>query len=157
MPPVIEGLGVEMSDIHKWEWILNKIKELESFDKDLRFSPRAGEGTPSNIVDLSAVELSDAIKDKVVSCVDVMKSYLAQIDKLNPTFNAIVSPRNRDELFSEAAQKDSELAKGIYHGRISGKIGEKHRNMFSFTIEGATSLGFISTAGIAYSPRPFLQ
>jgi len=82
---------------------LNKIKELESIDKGHRFPAGVGEGTLSEIVCLSAVELSDAIRDKVVSCVDVMKSYLAQIDKLNPTFNAIVSLRNRDELLSDAA------------------------------------------------------
>jgi hypothetical protein len=63
MPPVIEGLGVETSDIYNWKWILNNKKELESIDKDPRFSPRVGEGTPSDIVDLSAVELSDAIKE----------------------------------------------------------------------------------------------
>ena len=107
-------------DIKKRKWILNKKKELESIGKDHRFPSGVGEGTLSDIVSLSAVELSDAIKDKVVSCVDVMQSYLAQIDKVNPTFNAIVSLRNRDELISEAAQKDSELAKGIYHGWMHG-------------------------------------
>lgn len=49
-----------------------------------------------------------------------MKAYLAQIDKLNPTFNAIISLRNRDELLSESAQKDAQLAKGIYHGWMHG-------------------------------------
>lgn len=99
---------------------MNNKKNPESIDKDHRFSAGVGEGTLSDIFDLRAVELSDAIKDKVVSCVDVMKSYLAQIDKVNPTFNAIVSLRNRDELLSEAAQKDSELVKGIYHGWMHG-------------------------------------
>jgi len=99
---------------------LNIKKIPERIDKDHRFSADVGEGTLSDIVNLSAVELSDAVKNKVVSCVDVMKSYLAQIDKVNPTFSAIVSLRNRDELLSEAAQKDSELAKGIYHGWMHG-------------------------------------
>ncbi|MDJ0819593.1 MAG: amidase family protein, partial [Desulfobacterales bacterium] len=99
---------------------MNKKKELESIGKDHPFPSGVGEGTLSDIVSLSAVELSDAIKDKVVSCVDVMQSYLAQIDKVNPRFNAIVSLRNRDELISEAAKKDSELAKGLYHGWMHG-------------------------------------
>ena len=99
--------------------MLNK-KDPESFGKNRRYSPGIGERPFSDIVDLSAVELSVAIKDKVVSCVDVMKSYLGRIDKVNPTFNAIVSLRNRDELLSEAAQKDSELAEGIYHGWMHG-------------------------------------
>ena len=106
--------------MNKRSWALNEKKNPERIDKDHRFFADVGEGTLSDIVNLSAVELSDAVKNKVVSCVDVIKSYLAQIDKFNPTFNAIVSLRNRDELLSEAAQKDSELAKGIYHGWMHG-------------------------------------
>ena len=84
------------------------------------FSEDADKGASSDIVNLSAVELSDAIKGNAVSCVEVMKAYLAQIDRVNPTFNAIVSLRDRDELLFEAAQKDSELTKGIYHGWMHG-------------------------------------
>ncbi len=84
------------------------------------FSEDAGKESLSDIVNLSAVELSDAIKGKAVSCVEVMKAYLAQIDRVNPAFNAIVSLRDRDELLFEAAQKDSELAEGIYHGWMHG-------------------------------------
>ena len=99
---------------------MDKKKKFESNNKDHHSSSCGGEGRLSYIVSLSAVELSDAIRDKVISCVDVMKAYLAGIERLNPTFNAIVSLRNRSELLSEAAQKDSELAKGIYYGWMHG-------------------------------------
>jgi amidase len=99
---------------------LDRKRELKRIHKDDNFSSRPAAGGLSDIVSLSAVALSDAIKDKVVSCVDVMKSYLAHIDRLNPTFNAIVSLRNRSELLKEAAQKDSELANGIYRGWMHG-------------------------------------
>ncbi len=88
--------------------------------KEHGFSTSTEAGTFSEIINFSAVELSDAIKQRVVSCVDVMKAYLAQINRLNPTFNAIVSLRNRDELLAEALQKDADLAKGRYHGWMHG-------------------------------------
>jgi amidase len=99
---------------------LAKKIEFESIGKDHQSSSGGSDGRLSDIVSLSAIELSDAIRDRVISCVDVMKSYLDQIDRLNPTFNAIVSLRNRSDLLSEAAKKDSELAKGIYHGWMHG-------------------------------------
>lgn len=98
---------------------MNK-NDPEHTKKTRRFRAIAGGGPSSDIINLSAVKLSDAIRHKVVSCLDVMKAYLAQIDKVNPTFNAIVSLRNRDELLSEAEQKDSDLAQGIYHGWMHG-------------------------------------
>ncbi len=95
-------------------------KDPERTKKTDRFSEVTGGGSPWDIINLSAVELSDAIRHKAASCVDVMKAYLARIHKVNPTFNAIVSLRNPDKLLSEAEQKDSELAKGIYHGWMHG-------------------------------------
>ena len=45
---------------------------------------------PSNLADLGAVELSEAIAGKYVSCVEVMQAYLQQIHRYNPVYNAIV-------------------------------------------------------------------
>ena len=87
-------------------------------EKGRRFS--AGDDGGAGIVDLSALELSDAIRNKSVSCVEVMKAYLAQIDRVNPRHNAIVSLRNHAELLSEAERKDNELARGDYHGWMHG-------------------------------------
>lgn len=99
---------------------MDKKRELKSIHKDDNSSSKQASGGLSDIVSLSAVELSDAIRGKAISCVDVMKSYLERIDRLNPLFNAIVSLRNRSELLAEAAQKDSELAKGDYRGWMHG-------------------------------------
>ena len=74
----------------------------------------------SNITRMSALELSSAIKSKAVSCHEVMASYLSQIEKLNPTFNAIVSLRDKESLLKEAKKADQELAKGIYRGWMHG-------------------------------------
>ncbi len=79
-----------------------------------------GKGVLSDIVALSAVELSNAIKGRTLSCEEVMKAYLERIGAINPTFNAIVSLRDQDELLAEATQKDTELAQGIYHGWMHG-------------------------------------
>ena len=78
------------------------------------------DGAVSGIVALSALELSAAIKNRDVSCLEVMASYLDRIDAVNPTYNAIVSLRNHDELMDEAERKDAELAKGDYHGWMHG-------------------------------------
>ena len=53
-------------------------------------------------MDLTAVELSRAIHARQVSCREVMEACLARVDRLNPTVNALVSLRPRDELLAEA-------------------------------------------------------
>lgn len=73
-----------------------------------------------SITDLDAVALSRFIRSKQLSCVEVMQSYLQQINRLNPTFNAIVSLRPADELLSEAAEYDRMLAGGKYMGWMHG-------------------------------------
>ena len=65
-----------------------------------------------DIVNWTALELSAAIREKTVSCVEVMTAYLDQIDEFNPQVNAIVSLRPRAELLAEAAEKDRLLANG---------------------------------------------
>lgn len=68
----------------------------------------------------SALRLSHAIKRKEVSCVEVMNAYLNHIETYNPALNAIVALQDRDQLIAQAKTKDSELAKGIYHGWMHG-------------------------------------
>ena len=76
--------------------------------------------TLTGIVAMSALELSKAIRNRDVSCVEVMKAYLSRIDEINPRHNAIVSLRDQGELLAEANQKDAELAKGNYQGWMHG-------------------------------------
>ena len=44
----------------------------------------------NDIVALSAQALSDAIRQRHVSCREVMAAYLTHIDRINPAVNAIV-------------------------------------------------------------------
>jgi amidase len=73
-----------------------------------------------DIVSLGAVALSQAIHARDVSCVEVMNAYFAQIDRFNPTVNAIVAVQNRDTLLSLAAERDAQLANGQSLGPLHG-------------------------------------
>lgn len=75
---------------------------------------------PSDITDLSASRLSDAIRQRQVSCVEVMQAYLARIASLNGSYNAIVSMLDNDALLDEAKKADVELDNGRYRGWLHG-------------------------------------
>ena len=72
------------------------------------------------IVNLGALDLSAAIKQRRVSCVEVMQSYLAHIGRVNPLCNALVSLQPEEQLLAQAAERDAQLASGIYHGWMHG-------------------------------------
>ena len=75
---------------------------------------------PPDLVLLGARELSEAIRSRRVSCREAMTAYLDHIEALNPTFNAIVSLRDRETLLAEADARDAELARGRYRGWLHG-------------------------------------
>jgi amidase len=68
----------------------------------------------------TATQLSQAIQSRSVSCVEVMKAHLAQIDRLNPKVNAIVSLQPREGLLAQAAERDMQLARGQRLGWMHG-------------------------------------
>ncbi len=70
----------------------------------------------SEVFRLDAVELVRRLKARELSCVELMEATLERIDTLNPTFNAIVALRGRDELLAEAKAKDSAPAGGALFG-----------------------------------------
>src|SRR5215831_3366034 len=74
----------------------------------------------SDIVMMSALELSAAIKAKKVSSVEVMTAYLDHIGRLNPKVNAIVSLQDRSGLMAQAKERDAQLARGEYLGWMHG-------------------------------------
>lgn len=74
----------------------------------------------NDIVLLQAVELSKAIHARRVSCEEVMTAYLDHIEGINPTVNALVSLRPREELLREAMEKDRLLAQGRDMGWMHG-------------------------------------
>ncbi len=75
---------------------------------------------PSDITSWDAVRLSAAIKNRDVSCVEVMSDFLERIERLNPAVNAIVSLRDESELLAEARRCDDELGRGEYRGWMHG-------------------------------------
>ncbi len=56
------------------------------------------------VLDLSATELSQRIHAREISCRELMVATMAQIDALNPVFNAIVSRVDTQLLLAQAEQ-----------------------------------------------------
>lgn len=74
----------------------------------------------ASIVDMPGWELSKQIHAGKISCVEVMKAYLEQIEKVNPKVNAIVALQDREKLLGQAKEKDASLASGKSDGWMHG-------------------------------------
>jgi len=72
------------------------------------------------LVSLDALELSRRIRAKQVSCVEVMETYLAHVQRFNPKVNAIVSLQPPDSLLQQAKERDAQMARGEYLGWMHG-------------------------------------
>jgi amidase len=77
-------------------------------------------GKPADLVMMNACALSRAIRCSVVSCCEVMETYLNHIDRLNPLVNAIIVLADRDKLMAQARQRDDCLRRGEYLGWMHG-------------------------------------
>ena len=64
------------------------------------------------VLELSATELSRRIHARQISCRELMVATLAQVDALNPEFNAIVSRGCTQALLVQAEQYDREVDAG---------------------------------------------
>ena len=76
--------------------------------------------TTNSLTDLSGADLSARIHARELSCREVMQAFLAQVDRLNPQFNAIVSRVDPDVLLHQADACDHELAAGTSRGWMHG-------------------------------------
>ena len=74
----------------------------------------------TDIVDLSAHALSQAIHRKQFSCSEVMQAYLQRIADVNPHVNAIISLQDGDDLLRQADARDAQLARGESMGWMHG-------------------------------------
>ncbi|MEO7634991.1 MAG: amidase [Sphingomicrobium sp.] len=84
-------------------------------------APAAGAAPPaSNIVDLSATQLSAAIHARKLSCVELMTACLDRIGAVNPAVNAIVALQDRAGLLAQAGERDAMLARGQSMGPLHG-------------------------------------
>lgn len=70
----------------------------------------------SNITNMTALDQSQAIAEGQLSAAELMQATLAQIEKINPQVNAIVSLRDGDTLMAEARAADAAPRKGWMHG-----------------------------------------
>jgi amidase len=75
---------------------------------------------PDEIVLSSARQLAARLARRELSAVEVVRAFLAQIERVNPQVNAIVSLRPADELLAEAAAADRRLAAGEAVGALHG-------------------------------------
>ena len=75
---------------------------------------------PADITELTASKLSAAIRDRQVSCLEVMQAYLQRIERYNPVYNAIVNLAEQDSLLGQARRADTALDKGEYWGWMHG-------------------------------------
>lgn len=82
----------------------------------------AGRGTSGagDIVMADALELSDWIRARKVSCREVMSAFLDHIERINPVVNALVSLQDREQLLKQADERDALLARGQHLGWMHG-------------------------------------
>lgn len=69
---------------------------------------------------LSAKRLVDLIKNKKISCVEVMQAHLECIAKVNPLINAIVEQLNPEQALEQARAADAVIASNGVLGKLQG-------------------------------------
>ena len=74
---------------------------------------------PSDLCFTPAIQLAAMIRDKKVSAREVMQAHLAQIERVNPAVNAIVT-LVADRAMADAAAADEDLARGKLRGPLHG-------------------------------------
>jgi amidase len=74
----------------------------------------------SDIVRLDAAALTNAIRARKVSCVEVMTAYLDHIARVNRHVNAIIALQDRAGLLAQARERDAQLARGEPLGSLHG-------------------------------------
>lgn len=76
--------------------------------------------SPNELVAANALQLSQWIRLRQVSCREVMSAFLGHIERMNTPANAIVSLREPATLFAQADERDAQLARGEYCGWMHG-------------------------------------
>src|SRR3984893_18989948 len=98
--------------------------DIPSADKPLsRFPNGDSDMTTSRDASLcfmSAREMAEQIRQKKVSSREVMQAHLAQIKRVNPKVNAVVTLVDEEKLMAQALAADESLARGKYLGTLHG-------------------------------------
>lgn len=115
----------------------------------------------SDLYFLSATQLAQLIKEKKVSCVEVIQAYLGRIEQVNPKLNALVQLTEPEIALKKAFIADKKLAKnqtlGPLHGlpitikdccKVQDFIISKGSNGYNFlSKEDATVVARLKAAG----------
>ena len=84
---------------------------------------------PSELCFLSAMELRALLEARQVSAVEVMEAHIAQIDRVNPLVNAIITHVPREQVMAAAAASDERRAQGEPLGLLEG-LPIAHKDLF---------------------------
>lgn len=74
----------------------------------------------TEITRLTAVQLSKAIHERSVSCVEVMEAFLGRINTLNPDLNALVNLMPPEDCLAMALESDQQLSSANSAGWLHG-------------------------------------
>jgi amidase len=85
---------------------------------NLKETPAIGE--PSEICRLSAVAITQLLRSKSLSSVEVVSAFFDRIESVNPVVNAIVNLRDREDVLREAQTADVMLSRGKIKGPLHG-------------------------------------
>ena len=84
---------------------------------------------PSDLCFLSATELCALMDARQASAVEVMEAHLAQVDRVNPQVNAIVTHVPREQVLAAARASDDRRARGEPRGLLDG-LPIAHKDLF---------------------------
>ena len=71
------------------------------------------------VIYLSIRELANLIRNKEISPVELANTFLARIENLGPSYNAVVS-LTRDRAIKQARKAEEEILRGNYRGKLHG-------------------------------------
>ncbi|MEE9497730.1 MAG: amidase family protein, partial [Nitrospinaceae bacterium] len=74
----------------------------------------------SEICFMSATDIVSKIRDKELSCQEVMAAHLSQIEQINPEVNAVVTQIPPEQALAEARADDEAIAQGREVGLLHG-------------------------------------
>jgi amidase len=74
----------------------------------------------TEIYNMSATDIAKQIKQRKISCEEVMRAHLERIEKINPLMNALVQIVGSQEAIDHARQADKKLSQGIPLGLFHG-------------------------------------
>jgi amidase len=73
-----------------------------------------------NVLTTNAVDLQRLLEENKLTSVDIVQQYFEQIDRHEPTLNALISPAPRDKVLRAATALDEERRNGKVRSAFHG-------------------------------------